>query len=146
MVADADGRSGFTVTPESAALAPGQAAHLTVSFASGAAGLAAARLRLYTRAASGLRRTLEIGLSAEQLVAVPRLKPDTLTFPDVPLRRTSDWQSAVLANRAAGLMYEPPAAVRRFGDRAVPAAGEELVIRLNSWQRNRPRRSRARCR
>ena len=133
MVADADGRSGFTVTPESAALAPGQAAHLTVSFASGAAGLAAARLRLYTRAASGLRRTLEIGLSAEQLVAVP-------------LRRTSDWQSAVLANRAAGLMYEPPAAVRRFGDRAVPAAGEELVIRLNSWQRNRPRRSRARCR
>ncbi len=102
VVVDADGHSGFTVTPESAALAPGQAADLTVSFASGAAGLAAARLRLYTRTASGLRRTLEIGLSAEQLVAVPRLTPDTLTFPDVPLRRTSDWQSAVLANRGSG--------------------------------------------
>ena len=33
---------------------------------------------------------------------VPRLTPDTLTFPDVPLRRTSDWQSAVLANRGSG--------------------------------------------
>lgn len=102
VVADVDASGGFTVTPESAALVPGQAVDLTVSFAPGAGGPAAGRLRLYTRAASGLRRTLEVGLSAEQLVAVPQFTPDTLAFPDVPLRRTSDWQSVELVNRGTG--------------------------------------------
>ena len=104
VVTDVDEPSGFTVIPESATLAPGQAVDLTVSFASGVGGPAAGRLRLYTRAASGLRRTLEVGLSAQQLVAVPQFTPDTLAFPDVPLRRTSDWQSVELANRGTGLL------------------------------------------
>ena len=35
---------------------------------------------------------------------MPQFTPDTLAFPDVPLRRTSDWQSVELANRGTGLL------------------------------------------
>jgi hypothetical protein len=102
VVTDVQPAGEFTVTPESAALVPGQAVDLTVTFASGLAGPAGGRLRLYTRGASGPRGMLEVGLSADQLVAVPQLNPATLTFPDVPLRRTGDWQSVELANRGTG--------------------------------------------
>lgn len=89
---------GFTVTPQSATVDPGAFVDLTVSFTSIVAGAAGARLRLYQRRG----RMLEVGVSAEQLVAIPELTPSALTFADVPIRRAGDWQSVQLANRGSG--------------------------------------------
>jgi hypothetical protein len=140
VVTDVQPAGEFTVTPESAALAPGQAVDLTVTFASGVAGPAGGRLRLYTRGASGPRRVLEVGLSADQLVAVPQLTAETLTFPDVALRRTGDWQSVQLANRGTGplriLDVRPSADFECGGSRPpVLEAGEACTLAV----RFRPR-------